>query len=69
MKDFVGGRATTACVSCMDTPGYWNAHGNVMCMSVPAGTTCTESYGTGSNGLSCGNASTMTYNFYSCPVV
>jgi hypothetical protein len=62
------GTGLVVCVSCIDTPGYWNQHGNMMCKSVPPGYTCIPSYGS-MNGIACGNANITDFNFVSCPVV
>lgn len=72
MKNVVGGKpagGSTTCVTCSDTPGYWNQHGNVMCSANPSGMTCHDTYGTGTNGILCSNLNTGEVSYSGCPVV
>jgi hypothetical protein len=71
MKNVVGGKVgghSTSCVSCCDTPGPLNSSGLAMCMSTPAGMQCTDTYGTGTNGILCANLNTGETAYYGCSV-
>jgi hypothetical protein len=73
MKNVKGGNSSaggrTVCVSCGDTPGYYNqVLGNVMCTKEKPGQVCVAMYGTGHNGLMCMDMVSYDYVPYNCPV-